>query len=217
MKSGIETYYSRRAAEYENIYKKPERQEDLQLIKKFVIDSYQDKSVLEIACGTGYWTEIISGSANSITAIDSSKEVLEIAKAKSYRINNVEFIKDDALSLSKIKNNFDSSFCGFLLSHIHKNNIESFITNLHKKLESGSVVVMIDNNFADGSSTPISRKDDKGNTFQLRKLEDGSEFEVLKNFYTENELGQFFKKHSSDFEIINLNYYWMIKYKVLTQ
>ena len=214
MKSEIETYYSRRASEYEKIYEKHERQDDLESLKRLVIDFLQNKSVLEIACGTGYWTAIISNAAHSIVAIDSSKEVLDIARLKSYQKSNVKFINDDALSLSKIENKFNASFCGFWLSHIQKKNIEPFLTKLHSKLKPGSVVVMIDNNYVVGSSTPISRKDEEGNSYQLRKLEDGSEYEVLKNFYLEDELINIFNNCSSNFEIINLKYYWMIKYNV---
>ena len=214
MKSEIETYYSRRASEYEKIYEKPEREGDLESLKRLVIDFLQNKSVVEIACGTGYWTEIISHAAHSIIAIDSSKEVLDIARLKTYQKSNVKFINDDALSLSKIKNIFNSAFCGFWLSHIQKKKIESFIINLHSKLKLGSVVVMIDNNYVVDNSTPISKKDEAGNTYQLRKLKDGSEYEALKNFYLEDELINIFKNCPSNFEIINLKYYWMIKYKV---
>ena len=214
MKSEIETYYSRGASEYEKIYEKPERQADLESLKRFVKNLFQNKSVLEIACGTGYWTEIISNTAHPIVGIDSSKEVLDIARLKSYQENNVEFINDDALSLSKIKNTFDSAFCGFWLSHLKKKNLEPFIVNLHKKLNEDSVVVMIDNNYVEGSSTPISRKDGEGNSYQLRKLEDDSEYEVLKNFYLEDELKNIFKNYPLNLEIIILKYYWMIKYNV---
>jgi len=214
LKSEIETYYSRRASEYEKIYEKPEREDNLESLKKLVKDFLQNKSVLEIACGTGYWTEIISNDAHSIVAIDSSKEVLDIARLKSYQKSNVKFINDDALMLSKIENTFSASYCGFWLSHIHRKNIESFLTKLHSKLKPGSVVVMIDNNYVVGSSTPISRKDEAGNTYQLRKFEDRSEYEVMKNFYLEDELKNIFKNCSSNFEIINLKYYWMIKYNV---
>jgi len=210
----METYYSRRAFEYENIYEKPERQDDLELLKRLVKDFLQDKFVLEIACGTGYWTKIISNAAHSIVAIDSSKEVLDIARSKSYQKSNVDFINDDALSLSKIKNIFNSAFCGFWLSHVHRKKIESFITNLHTKLKPSSIVIMTDNNYVEGSSTPVSRKDEAENKYQLRKLEDGSEYEVMKNFYLEDDLKKIFKNYSSNLEIINLKYYWMIKYNV---
>ena len=48
--------------------------------------------------------------------------------------------------------------------------------------------MFLDNNYVEGSSTPIARRDSDGNTFQKRTLEDGAEFEVLKNFPTGTEL-----------------------------
>jgi ubiquinone/menaquinone biosynthesis C-methylase UbiE len=61
---------------------------------------FKGKDVLEIACGTGYWTNIISGSARSITASDLNDEVLEMARSKNYKCD-VQFIKDDAYTLKK--------------------------------------------------------------------------------------------------------------------
>ncbi len=214
MKSELEIYYSRRAYEYEKIYEKPERQDNLESLKRLVKNFFQNKSVLEIACGTGYWTEIISKSAHSIVATDSSKEVLDLAGFKSYKKDNVKFINDDALSLSKIINTFDSAFCGFWLSHVHKKNIESFITKLHSKLSPDSVVVMVDNNYVEGSSFQVSKRDEEGNTYQRRKLEDSSKYEILKNFYPEDDLKKIFTSYARNFEIINFKYYWLIKYNV---
>ena len=47
-------YYSRRAREYERIYHKPERQDDLGALRRLVAERLVDRDVLEIACGTGY-------------------------------------------------------------------------------------------------------------------------------------------------------------------
>ena len=42
-------------------------------------------AVLEIACGTGHWTKIISGREDvvSVTAFDASPEMIEIARGKA--------------------------------------------------------------------------------------------------------------------------------------
>jgi demethylmenaquinone methyltransferase/2-methoxy-6-polyprenyl-1,4-benzoquinol methylase len=37
-------------------------------------------------------------------------------------------------------------------------------------------VVFIDNMFVPGNSTPLSRTDDRGNTYQQRSLDDGRSF-----------------------------------------
>ena len=56
--NGIEEYYARRAREYERIYAIPERQADLRRLREWVLDFAASRQLLEIACGTGYWTEV---------------------------------------------------------------------------------------------------------------------------------------------------------------
>lgn len=47
-------YYRRRAAEYEKVYDKPERQADLRRLRAVVPAYFSQRRVLEVACGTGY-------------------------------------------------------------------------------------------------------------------------------------------------------------------
>jgi demethylmenaquinone methyltransferase/2-methoxy-6-polyprenyl-1,4-benzoquinol methylase len=48
-------------------------------------------------------------------------------------------------------------------------------------------VVMLDSRFVPSSSTPISRRDEEGNSYQNRALDDGSTHEALKNFPTSQQ------------------------------
>ena len=93
MNKDLVAYYKERAKEYEQIYSKPERQEDLKKIAEILQDFFTAKNLIERACGTGYWTERISETARSIIATDINDSVLEIAKSKSYPNNNVIFKK----------------------------------------------------------------------------------------------------------------------------
>src|SRR6476659_7048530 len=56
-------YYRQRAPYYERVYHKPERQEDLRELREMVVATFAGKHVLDVACGTGYWTEIIGDAA----------------------------------------------------------------------------------------------------------------------------------------------------------
>ena len=98
MNKDIITYYGKRAEEYEQIYRKPERQDELKKIKGLLQNILAGKDILEIACGTGYWTERISQRAKSILATDINDTVLEIAKSKNYPKDNVRFQKQDLFS-----------------------------------------------------------------------------------------------------------------------
>jgi hypothetical protein len=57
-----------------------------------------------------------------------------------------------------------------------------WLATLHARLRPGARVVFLDNSFVQTSSTPLVRRDDAGNTYQHRTLDDGSVHEVLKNF-----------------------------------
>ena len=66
----LEKYYASRAAEYERIFDKPERQSDLARLRKDIPALFKGERVLEIACGTGYWTPLIAEQAESVLATD---------------------------------------------------------------------------------------------------------------------------------------------------
>jgi demethylmenaquinone methyltransferase/2-methoxy-6-polyprenyl-1,4-benzoquinol methylase len=210
----IMEYYSQRASEYEKIYQKPERQEDLKKLKEVVSTVFEGRNILEIACGTGYWTQFIAESAQSICAIDHSSKVLKLAKQKDYKKCKISFVKSDVYSLKNVKGNFDGGFFGFWWSHIPKSKVTDFIKTFHSKLAEGALVAMIDNRYIKGNSTPISRTDSEGNTYQIRKLEDGTEYEVLKNFPDEQKLKALLHPYANKIYYNGFEYYWFIKYYV---
>ena len=72
--------------------------------------------------------------------------------------------------------------------------------------------MFIDNAYVEGSSTPISRADEQGNTYQLRRLDDGSTHEVLKNFPTESELVLAVDGLAAKVRVEFLRYYWVLSY-----
>ena len=97
--STLADYYARRAPEYERIYQKPERQEDLRTLRARVAQTFAGRRVVEIACGTGWWTEILAGTAHSVTATDINDEVLAVARAKGLDRARVSFQRCDAFDL----------------------------------------------------------------------------------------------------------------------
>ena len=54
--------------------------------------------MLEIACGTGYWTQFIARKAVHVTACDINEPVLEIAREKPIAKGRVTFVKADAFA-----------------------------------------------------------------------------------------------------------------------
>jgi demethylmenaquinone methyltransferase/2-methoxy-6-polyprenyl-1,4-benzoquinol methylase len=206
----MEDYYAKRALEYEEIYLKSERQECINKTKVLLKKYFVNKNVLEVACGTGFWTRVISEVSAKILATDINHEVMDIAKNKEYKCK-VEFIQDDSYRLDEIKEKYDALFAGFWFSHIPKSKINEFFEVIEKKLHKNAILVFMDNMYVEGNSTPISGFDDEGNSYQLRKLKDNSRHEVLKNFYDEKNLKELFMKYADDIEISNFQYYWIVK------
>lgn len=208
-------YYADRAFEYEKTYQRPERQNDLKTVHSLLKKLLKGHNVLEIACGTGYWTKTIASVAKSIIATDVNLKVLQIARNKKYVCKKVFFIQDNSFSLSQIVGEFSAGFAGFWWSHIKKSKLKSFLKTFHSKLTSGSLVIFIDNLYKEGSSTPISRIDNEGNTYQIRTLEDGRKFEVVKNFPKRNEFGAILGNNIKNLNVQFLTYFWIIFYNII--
>lgn len=204
-------YYAERASEYERIYRKPERQTDLQTLRDFIERSFADADVLEVACGTGYWTEVLARSAKSVIATDINEEVLAIARSKGLP-EPVTFLKADAYALPTLTQPSNAGLSSFWWSHIPKSGLRDFLRGFHRALAPGARVVFMDNVYVEGSSTPISRTDPQGDTYQLRQLDDGSTHEVRKNFPTESELRAAVEGLASDVKIEFLPYFWTLSY-----
>ena len=203
-------YYRRRAGEYEAIYAKPERQRDLRLLEARVAERLAGRRVLEVACGTGYWTQYIARTAKKVHACDINEAVLEIAREKRIAPGRAEFFKADAISLEGAPSGCDAAFAGFWWSHVKKGELARFVESLARRLERGALVAILDNKYVEGSSTAISRRDSAGNTYQKRRLANGNEYEVLKNFPTAPELTQAVRGIAHDARLEELAYYWLL-------
>ncbi len=170
--------------------------------------------MLEVACGTGWWTEALASCARSVVATDINEEVLAIAKAKQMRPGEFSFQRCNAFHLDEAEGEFDAALAAFWWSHLKRDELERFLRVLHSRLRPGSRVAFIDNIYVEGSSTPISRRDPEGNTYQLRKLGDGSTTEVLKNFPTEEAIADVLRDSADDLRLERLTYYWLARYTI---
>lgn len=204
----MKMYYALRAPEYERIYEKPERQRDLTDLRNHLVDWTADRNVLEVACGTGYWTLPISRRACSILATDVNHEVLAIARTKDYGPATVRFVVADAYDSPLIHQTFDAALAAFWWSHVPIERREEFLHSVASRLSPEAVLILCDNTFVAGESTPIHRKDACGNTFQRRTLSDGSEHEVLKNHCGNEELREVLSRRFGNFEYTEWKYYW---------
>jgi demethylmenaquinone methyltransferase/2-methoxy-6-polyprenyl-1,4-benzoquinol methylase len=206
-------YYARRAGEYERIYQKPERHDELLQLKQLLRAALCDRHAIEVACGTGYWTEVTASSAASIAAFDINQSTLEIARSKGLDSSNVTFAVGDAYHLPPARR-FNAAFAMFWWSHIPRSRLNEFLQHLHERLLPGATVVFADNTYVPGNSTPITRTDADSNTYQMRRLDSGETFEVLKNYPADGELRGLVAGYASQIEIRWFKYYWWLSYRL---
>ena len=202
-------YYAKRAAEYERIYAKPERQTDLATLKARVGKMLAGKRVLELACGTGYWTDVIAGTAAQVTALDLNEEVLAIARSKP-NAARVDFVRGSAYDIPDLGRRHNALFAGHWWSHVPLERLDAFLAHAVNAVSPGALLAFYDNRYVEGSSTPLSRRDAQGNDYQTRKLDDGSSHEVLKNFPAASELIQRATRHGWGANVELLPHYWLL-------
>jgi demethylmenaquinone methyltransferase/2-methoxy-6-polyprenyl-1,4-benzoquinol methylase len=208
-------YYARRAEYYERVYHKPERQADLRAMEVWLQGAFDGRHVLEIACGTGWWTPHGAQGCRQWLATDLNPETLAIARSKPMPAGKVEFLQTDAYALAGLGDRrFDAAFAGCWWSHVPLPQLPGWLSALHARLEPGARVVMLDNRFVPASSTPIARRDGAGNTYQTRTLDDGSVHEVLKNFPSREQAFGLLGPRAHDRQWIAYPHYWILSYHI---
>ena len=113
-----------------------------------------------------------------------------------------------------LKERFESLFGGFIWSHIKLQELDNFFDKVNNLILPNGTIVLIDNNYVEGISTPVTDEDEFGNTYQTRTLKDGSNHLVLKNFPREDFIREKLKSKAKGISFINLKYYWILKYNI---
>ena len=95
--------------------------------------------ILELACGTGIWTERLLPFASQLTALDGSPEMLAINAAR-LRSPKVRYIEADIFDW-RSDERFDTVFFGFWLSHVPPERFAAFWETVRGCLAPGGRVV----------------------------------------------------------------------------
>lgn len=207
----MKRYYKERAPVYDRVYKYPERQSDLRFLESYIPRQFSGCKVIEIAAGTGYWTQFISKEASSILAIDTAKETLEQLERRNLGAS-VLTKTADAYTLDGVANDYNGAFAGLWLSHVPKQRRAEFLSCLHRHIITGSTVLFIDNTTAQCNRLPIAHTDNLGNTYQDRTLDSGVTHRVLKNFLSEQKLLDLTRGIAVSPKYMELENFWLFQY-----
>lgn len=210
---GMKRYYAERAPYYDAVYAKPERAADIAFLRAWIPAQFAGRRVLEVACGTGFWTQHLIPVAMAVTATDATEEPLGFARLRP-GADKAAFALADAYALPESLGRFEGAFAGLWLSHVPRRRVPEFLASLHARLAPGAVVVMIDNNEVQLKDLPIAETDADGDTWQHRPLRDGSVHRVLKNFPSRVELEAMVAGVAESCEHRDLENFWTFRYRL---
>jgi demethylmenaquinone methyltransferase/2-methoxy-6-polyprenyl-1,4-benzoquinol methylase len=176
-------YYRARAAEYDTTvgYAPDTRSALIAAIERFAPRG----RVLELACGTGQWTQVLAKTASELTAVDSSAEMLERNRARLRR-PKVNYVQADLFAWNPPPHRFDVVFFAAWLSHVPPQRFDAFWGQVASALADGGRVFVIDELPAvaaeeirvAGAPAPAVH----------RQLATGARYCAIKVFYEEGEL-----------------------------
>lgn len=98
--------------------------------------------VLELACGTGRWTEELARYATELTAVDASEEMLMATRARVAR-TDVRYVQADLFSWSP-SDRYDVVFFSAWLSHVPPQRFDDFWELVATCLSKAGRVFVID-------------------------------------------------------------------------
>jgi SAM-dependent methyltransferase len=99
-------------------------------------------NVLEIGCGSGYFTQELAKTGAHITAIDISPDLIQLAK-KNITSKNVDFILENAYALSFESNRFDSIVGSSVLHHL---DVGKALSEFYRVLKKGGSIYFTEPN-----------------------------------------------------------------------
>jgi demethylmenaquinone methyltransferase/2-methoxy-6-polyprenyl-1,4-benzoquinol methylase len=142
--------------------------------------------VLELACGTGLWTEQLLRFAGMITAVDAAAEVIAL---NQQRLNSprVRYVKADLFRWQP-EERYDVVFFSFWLSHVPAERFAAFWELVARALKPGGRAFFIDSSYEPTSTARDHALGPASAERVVRRLKDGSEYEIVKIFYRPAEL-----------------------------
>jgi SAM-dependent methyltransferase len=203
-------YYRARAAEYENWWYRSGRYEhgpesdarwfgEVSALED-ALDRFDPRGrILELACGTGLWTERLAPRAQRMLALDASPEVIAIAGAKP-GCQRVEFAEADIFAW-EAQEPFDVVFFSFWFSHVPRELMAGFFAKVRSALAPGGRVFLIDSSRNARASARDHDLAPEGGQLQQRRLDDGREFTIVKHWFTREGLAALLDEHGWDAEV----------------
>lgn len=144
--------------------------------------------VLELAGGTGWWTQRLAETADRLTVVDSSPEALALNRERVKRPD----VRYDVADIFEWRPDtaYDVVFFSFWLSHVPRSRFGDFWSLVRSCLTPSGRAFLIDNRDdpVPGSLAKDPYVVEYGTDLHLRTLSDGSRYRVIKVMYEPGHL-----------------------------
>ncbi|MGF1666734.1 MAG: class I SAM-dependent methyltransferase [Acidimicrobiia bacterium] len=193
-------YYRARAAEYDSWFNRTGRYDKGEAVNQAWFDEaavvradlagvpIDVADVLELAPGTGIWTEQLVKRARHVTAVDASPEMVDINRVRlGVDAGKVAYVIADLFAWEPAQTYDAVVFC-FWISHIPQRLLDGFLSNVAQALRPGGSVFFLDAQREPASQAIDHVLPDQGSEVMARKLDDGREFTIVKNFWEAADL-----------------------------
>jgi len=135
------------------------------------------EQVLELACGTGIWTQELLQVGTRITALDGAPEMLGINRKKLAN-SRVRYQQKDLFEWTPHRA-YDLVFFAFWLSHVPPALLDEFLSKVARAVRPGGRVFMLDE---PSGGSQLSGPVEEG-IYQTRAVYSGGTFRVVKAYY----------------------------------
>ena len=95
-------------------------------------------------------------------------------------------------------------------SAVKREDQESFLKQLRQRVGKDALLILLDDNYVDGQSTPVVRTDIVGNTYQFHSVAGEQRVEVVKNYPADSYLRKKLAAFVREIRIERLKYYWLL-------
>jgi demethylmenaquinone methyltransferase/2-methoxy-6-polyprenyl-1,4-benzoquinol methylase len=192
-------YYRARAGEYDEWFLRTGRydrgsahraawQAEVAVVEEALRQHLSGDRVLELACGTGLWTQRLIQWHQQVVAVDASPEVIAINRDRNGS-GNVEYVVADLFSWIPPLGEFDTVFFGFWLSHVPVDLFDAFWATVRTALRPTGRVFWVDS-LLEPTSTARDHAPIDHSGVVRRRLNDGREYQIVKVFYEPSQLEQ---------------------------
>jgi demethylmenaquinone methyltransferase/2-methoxy-6-polyprenyl-1,4-benzoquinol methylase len=155
--------------------------------------------VLELAPGTGIWTERLLRTAASITAVDASAEMIAINRTR-VASDQVSYLQSDLFTWQPTHRYDAVCFC-FWISHVPIERLDNFLNSVAMALQPDGKVFFVDSRRERTGTALDQQLPEEQVQVMTRRLNDGREFEIVKNYYKPDSLAARFSTFGFDIAV----------------